>query len=112
MNKKVTGIDGSNAAGLDYVPFDGYISELHKGEMVVPANLADGLRNLGVTAKKQTDLAGLMASSVNAMSMQGGNQRITVEIPLYVNGKEFYRASINDLWSVMSSNPRVVSDAI
>ena len=36
VNKKVTGVDGSNAAGLDYVPFDGYISELHKGEMVVP----------------------------------------------------------------------------
>ena len=50
VNKKVTGVDGSNAAGLDYVPFDGYISELHKGEMVVPANIADGLRNLGVTA--------------------------------------------------------------
>ena len=112
VNKNVTGVDGSNAAGLDYVPFDGYISELHRGEMVVPANLADGLRNLGVTAKKQTDLAGLMASSVNAMSMQGGNQRITIEIPLSINGKEFYRASISDLWSVMSSNPRVVSDAI
>ena len=113
VNKKVTGIDGSNAAGLDYVPFDGYISELHKGEMVIPANLANGLRNLGVTAKKQTDLAGLMASSVNAINMQGGgNQRITIEFPLSINGKEFYRASISDLWSVMSSNPRVVSDAI
>ena len=113
VNKKVTGIDGSNAAGLDYVPFDGYISDLHKGEMVIPANLANGLRNLGVTAKKQTDLAGLMASSVNAINMQGGgNQRITIEIPLSINGKEFYRASISDLWSVMSSNPRVVSDAI
>ncbi len=112
VNKNATGIDGSHASGLNFVPFDGYVAELHKGEMVVPESLADGLRNLGVTAKKQTDLAGLMASSVNAMSMQGGNQRITVEIPLYVNGKEFYRASISDLWSVMSSNPRVVSDAI
>lgn len=31
-------IDGSHKAGLDYVPFDGYIAELHKGERVVPAN--------------------------------------------------------------------------
>lgn len=30
-------IDGSNADGLDYVPFDGYISELHKGEAVLTA---------------------------------------------------------------------------
>ena len=113
VNKKVTGTDGSHASGLDFVPFDGYVAELHKGEMVVPASLADSLRNIGVTAKKQTDIARLMANSVNAINMQGGgNQRITIEVPLYVNGKEFYRASINDLWAVMSSNPRVVSDAI
>ena len=31
------GIDGSNKDGLDYVPFDGYISELHKGEAVLTA---------------------------------------------------------------------------
>ena len=38
--------DGSHAAGLSYVPFDGYIAQLHRGEMVVPANAADALRNL------------------------------------------------------------------
>ena len=30
-------IDGSHKTGLDYVPFDGYIAELHKGERVVTA---------------------------------------------------------------------------
>lgn len=30
-----TNVDGSHAGGLDYVPFDGYIAELHKGEMVL-----------------------------------------------------------------------------
>ncbi|ULO08936.1 phage tail tape measure protein [Paenibacillus sp. 19GGS1-52] len=30
-------LDGSNAKGLAYVPFDGYISELHKGERVLTA---------------------------------------------------------------------------
>jgi TP901 family phage tail tape measure protein len=113
VNKKVIGTDGSHASGLNYVPFDGYIAELHRGEMVVPASLANDLRNIGVTAKKQTDIASLMSSSVNAINMQGGgNQHITVEIPISINGREFYRASINDLWAVMSSNPRVVSDAI
>ena len=29
------GIDGSHAKGLDYVPFDGYIAELHEGERVL-----------------------------------------------------------------------------
>lgn len=30
--------DGSLAKGIDYVPFDGYIAELHKGERVLTAN--------------------------------------------------------------------------
>ena len=30
-------LDGSNAKGLDYVPFDGYLSELHEGEGILTA---------------------------------------------------------------------------
>lgn len=30
-------VDGSHRAGLDYVPYDGYIAELHKGERVLTA---------------------------------------------------------------------------
>jgi hypothetical protein len=30
-------VDGSHAGGLSYVPFDGYIAELHKGEAVLTA---------------------------------------------------------------------------
>lgn len=41
----VAGVNGSHATGLDYVPFDGYIAELHKGEMVVPKREAQTLRN-------------------------------------------------------------------
>ena len=40
-----SGVNGSHASGLDYVPFNGYIAELHKGEMVVPADEAQKLRN-------------------------------------------------------------------
>lgn len=36
---------GSHAKGLDRVPFDGYRAELHKGEMVLPAGMAQLLRN-------------------------------------------------------------------
>lgn len=40
VNKKVTGsgVNGSHASGLPYVPFDGYIAELHKGERVLTAS--------------------------------------------------------------------------
>ena len=35
-------VNGSHALGLDYVPFDGYIAELHKGERVLTADEARG----------------------------------------------------------------------
>lgn len=38
-------VNGSHASGLDYVPFNGYIAELHKGEMVVPAAEARQMRS-------------------------------------------------------------------
>lgn len=37
--------NGSHAGGLAYVPFDGYIAELHKGERVLTANEAKAYKN-------------------------------------------------------------------
>lgn len=37
--------NGSHAGGLAYVPFDGYIAELHKGERVLTANEAKDYNN-------------------------------------------------------------------
>lgn len=46
---KVSGlINGSHATGLENVPFDGYRAELHKGEAVLTANQANGLRSSGI----------------------------------------------------------------
>lgn len=44
--------DGSHASGLDYVPFDGYIAKLHKGERVQTASEAQDWRNGLMAAKK------------------------------------------------------------
>lgn len=41
-------LDGSNAAGLGRVPFDGYISELHKNESVLTAEQSNALRTAGM----------------------------------------------------------------
>ena len=38
-------VNGSHANGLSYVPFDGYIAELHKGERVLTAEEARGYNN-------------------------------------------------------------------
>lgn len=38
-------VNGSHRSGLDYVPFDGYIAELHKGEMVLTSQQAGLWRN-------------------------------------------------------------------
>lgn len=38
-------IDGSHADGLRYVPFDGYLAQLHRGEAVLPAAEADAYRS-------------------------------------------------------------------
>ena len=38
------GADGSHAAGLSYVPFDGYLAQLHRGEMVLTALEAKAYR--------------------------------------------------------------------
>lgn len=40
--------DGSHAAGLDRVPFDGYLAWLHKDEAVLPASEAAWYRNFSV----------------------------------------------------------------
>lgn len=41
-------ISGSHATGLNRVPYDGYIAELHKDEMVVPATQSRNLRKQGL----------------------------------------------------------------
>lgn len=44
VNKTTSGVNGSRAVGLPYVPFDGYIAELHKGERVLNASEAEEYR--------------------------------------------------------------------
>ena len=46
MGNYTPAIDGSHASGLDYVPYDGYVAELHAGEAVLTAAQASTLRAL------------------------------------------------------------------
>lgn len=39
-----SGSDGSHAGGMDYVPYNNYVANLHRGEMVLTADEADAYR--------------------------------------------------------------------
>lgn len=66
----ITGVDGSHANGLDYVPHDGYIARLHQGESVLTRQEASVWRN-GTGGGFDVDaLARRFASSV-ASAMSG-----------------------------------------
>ncbi len=73
-------ISGSHATGLNTVPYDGYIAELHKGEMVIPARQSERIRAAGgaidnvdqMMQPKVTPVATPVAASNTTQSNQGG----------------------------------------
>ena len=69
VERRVTGvsIDGSHASGLSYVPFDGYLAELHKGEMVLTRAQAAQMRSIGF------EHSGLGVASAGIINNMAGN---------------------------------------
>ena len=59
-----TGTAFPHATGLDYVPYDEYPASLHRGEMVVPARLADQLRGAGIGRNTQNIGGGSSSQNV------------------------------------------------
>ena len=61
-----------HANGLPYVPYDGYLAELHRGEMVVPArevasrNYSSNLYVESMIMNNGTDAKGLAAAMAAA----------------------------------------------
>lgn len=105
-------IDGSHAMGLDYVPWDGYIAQLHRGEMILPESEARTLREAMAGAMTpdtgiRDTIESAAAGTVNGLAAVMGSQRIVVEVPLSINGQEFARAILTDLRAVQKANPEV-----
>ena len=115
--KAQTRIDGSNANGLDYVPFDGYISELHAGEAVLTAQenrvwqqfKAGGYQpQTGVTAEQ---LQTMLVGTVNALNSQRGSIPQEIDLRLKTDdGQTMGRWLVPFVRSEDKSNPEVVSD--
>lgn len=79
-------IDGSHANGLEYVPYNSYIAELHKGERVLTAQENKSFNNIG-------------AEIVNALTTvfdRPNKNNSPINLVLNVNGKEFAQATYND----------------
>ena len=84
--------DGSHAGGLDYVPYDGYIAEVHKGERILTATEAreyDGV---------QESLGQMTATILNAMEGGAGPQEVVVHVTTTLGGatvdEQIYRANL------------------
>lgn len=71
------GTDGSFATGLDYVPFDHFLAELHEGEGILTAEENRIWQNFktGQTSTRNSFDYGAMSGAIwdNAPSMGGGN---------------------------------------
>ena len=65
------GVDGSHANGLDYVPYNNYVANLHRGEMVLTAREAENYRNGGKTGGDmvfQISINGMQFTNVSEMA--------------------------------------------
>ena len=111
-------VDGSHAGGLPYVPFDGYVAELHQGERVLTKEEAQDYIARSIpsrlelpAANTRSDIGSMLSQAVNAMGTAAADRdRYVIELHMDVNGKEFYRETIDDFRAVSKSNPEVVSD--
>ena len=109
-------VDGSHASGLARVPYDGYIAELHRDERILTAaeskvwdSIQRGDTSAGSNISVQ-DLRDVMAASVNAMGAIGQGGSYKVDIHMDIDGKEFYRTTIDDLRAVQKSTPEARDD--
>ncbi|MEJ8306665.1 phage tail tape measure protein [Saccharibacillus sacchari] len=75
-------IDGSHKTGLDYVPYDGYVAELHKGEEVLTADEARQRRAQPAAARYASGGAAAPVFNIN-VEVSGGSgspQEIAAEV--------------------------------
>ena len=97
--------DGTFASGLDYVPYDGFLAQLHQGESILTAEESAAWRAMRVNAgNKQAGFDyGTLASSVwdGAPAMGGGNVYLdgqTVGRVISARQADTYRALTRSGW--------------
>lgn len=85
-----SGTDGSHAGGLDYVPYNNYVANLHRGEMVLTSEEATqyrkGNENAAGGMTFNININGIQFSDVNSMAHALANQ-ISYELQAQSNRK-------------------------
>lgn len=88
--KNNTGSDGSHAGGMDYVPYNNYVANLHRGEMVLTSEEATqyrkGNENAAGGMTFNININGIQFSDVNSMAHALANQ-ISYELQAQSNRK-------------------------
>lgn len=108
---KLSPINGSHADGLDYVPFDGYVAELHQGEAVLTSGEASFLRS--AMAAGRTLGGGRRSSravSDSDTNGSGGTPKVydlTIPVELTIDGATFARKEYK--YRIAEDNRRGVS---
>lgn len=108
---KLSPINGSHADGLDYVPFDGYVAELHQGEAVLTSGEASFLRSAMAAGRT---LGGSRRNSRAVSDSDtvgsGGTPKVydlTIPVELTIDGATFARKEYK--YRIAEDNRRGVS---
>lgn len=117
--RKRRGVNGTYAMGLDRVPWDGFVAEVHKDEAILTASEAAVWRELqrrgGQTqqgALTAQEYRGGLAAAVNAINSgrdTGAGQELRITL-VTRDGRAMAEWLIDDIRQLNKSNPEVVSD--
>lgn len=112
-------VDGSHAGGLPYVPYDGYIAELHKGERVLTKEEASAYINRCMATSldisepviDSAQVASMVGSALSTILLgvnPGGSGDL--HLTLSVDGTEFARGILPHFRAAADQSPEIKSD--
>lgn len=84
-------LSGSHAAGLDRVPYDGYIAELHANEAVLNAQEAALWRSAARYSASGAPAASSPAPSPAAVQSAARRENVTIDVTLELDGQTLAR---------------------
>lgn len=108
--------NGSHATGLERVPFDGYVAELHKNESVLTANQSNMLRRAGILSQGSSGTPELNLDnndSANAGIPQATNTESGNNASNSGNGNQFiFHISGNSPMDIAREVREIISDIL